>query len=213
MADSAEGGAETGPTRMTDGSGDAPDPSAMERFRRQLDRMADRRPGAENQQRNADRLREQAERMLEQATPEERRELERLAREAMGEGEDPGLAGTGDRPEATGAQAAPTREWDAEPFDARGEPSESTPTDGQVIAEWFGDDETRPSTGEAATGSGPALQEAARGAERAIERRAVPRERKDLVRRVFERFRQRAAEGGDAGAGDAKDAAGAGDDA
>jgi hypothetical protein len=206
-----EGGAEEGPTRMTDGQGDAPDRDAMERFRRQIDRMAQRGQDAQQQRRDAESLREQAERLLERASPEERRELERLAREAMGGDEDSGLGGEDARPDSAGARLGTDRAWDSETFDARGGPDGPTPRDGQVIAEWYGEEQPGPSTAGAAGGGGLELREAARGAERAIERRAVPRERRELVRRVFERFRQRAAEtdgpaadGGGAGAGDGR---------
>ncbi len=193
-------GAEDGndsPTRMTDGSGDAPEGSGIERLRKQLERMAERGKGAQEQQDTAEDLREMARRLLEQTSPEERQELEQLARDMMGEDDGEGADGRGRRSDAAGARAAPEQPWDSESFDARSEPSSDEPGGGQVIADWLGnDDDQSVASGDGGTpgaSSGQVLQEAARGAERAVERQAVPRERRDLVRRVFERFRQRAA--------------------
>lgn len=188
-----------GPERMTDGQGEAPDPRGVERLRKQLDRMADRGESAQEKQRSAEKLREQAERMLDGASSEEREQLEELAREMAreGDGGEPGSgAGTGPK-RAEGAQPTPDRAWDTEDVDARGELSGEPDDDGRVIAEWFGKDGEQPaaaaSSGQGA-GAGSVVDEAARGAERAVERRAVPRERRELIRRVFERYRQRAAE-------------------
>lgn len=191
-----------GPERTTDGQGEAPDPRGVERLRKQLERMAERGESAQEKQRSAEKLREQAERMLDGASPEQREQLEELAREMArqnqrdGDGEPGGGAGTGPR-RAEGAQPTPSGNWETEDVDARGEVSGAPENDGRVIAEWFGKD------GEQAAGAGPAgpgtgagsvVDEAAKGAERAVERRAVPRERRELIRRVFERYRQRAAE-------------------
>lgn len=185
--------------RLTDGQGEAPDPRGVERFRRQLERMAEREGAAREQRKQAGRLREQAERMLEGASPEERQRLQDLAREMAREmrnaGEQDGSgAGLGPR-SAQGAQAAPQRAWDVDDVEAGSDAAEEQ--GGRVIAEWFNDQE-RPEgvsrTGRPSGSVPPAMDEAARAAERAVERQAVPRDRRDLVRRVFERYRQRAAE-------------------
>jgi len=193
---------EQGPERTTDGQGEAPDPRGVERLRKQLERMAERGESAQEKQRSAEKLREQAERMLDGASPEQREQLEELAREMArqnqrdGDGEPGGGAGTGPR-RAEGAQPTPSGNWETEDVDARGEVSGAPENDGRVIAEWFGKDgEQAAGAGSAGsgTGAGSVVDEAAKGAERAVERRAVPRERRELIRRVFERYRQRAAE-------------------
>ena len=159
--------------------------------------MADRREGAERGRRSAEELRDQAERLLEQASPEERRELEQLAQEIADQaGTDDPFGRGADRSSRgnDGPRPAPQREWGEQPFDARSQPGDEPPRDGQVIADWYGDDRPTQASGPTPS-SGPALQQASRSAERALERRAVPRERQELVRRVFERFRQRATDG------------------
>jgi hypothetical protein len=60
------------------------------------------------------------------------------------------------------------------------------------LAEWL----AKPTKGEArgdATLSG-ALQEAAAGAERAVEQQAVPSRHADYLKRVYKRYRERAAQ-------------------
>jgi hypothetical protein len=160
--------------------------------------MAGRERGAQGQREASEKMREQARRLLEQASPEERRELERLAREMQDRARQ---AGGDDAPRDPGAPApAGERPWQTEAFDARGETPDGPRGPQHVIADWLGDEAERPAGAAPAASPGAPLREAAEGVERAIDRQAVPRTRSDLVRRVFERYRQRAAEPGSPGA-------------
>lgn len=167
-------------------SGDARSRDGVERLQRELERLSDRERQGRSQRDASRALREQAERLLERASPEQRRELERLAREMSPDQQhpEPGL-----RP----SEAEP---WRTEPFDARAKPTGDEQDSGRVIADWYDPNAApRPTeTPDAAPATAP-MAEAARGAERAIERQAVPRSRSDLVRRVFERYRRRAGSG------------------
>lgn len=196
----AEEGGE-GPARLTDGQGEAPDARGVERLRRELERMSERGERAREQRESAERLRERAERMLEEASPEQRRELEELARELSEGGSTGGREGGSGRQVADGPRATEQSEWRFEDVDA-GARADGEPGESRVLSEWFGEEGERPA-GRAGAGEARdrsrVLEEAARGAERAVERRAVPRERRELIRRVFERYRQRAEQtGGDA---------------
>ncbi|MBK7404680.1 MAG: hypothetical protein IPJ41_08605 [Phycisphaerales bacterium] len=187
----ASGGATDGVARQSNDG-----PTGVDGLRRELDRLASR-PGAAQRMRDASKeLRERADRLLEHASPEGRHELERLAR-----GSEPPHAPFEPRtvPGATPADPGP---WTTEPFDARssstGEPGEP----GRVIADWY-DSSAGPRPGASAEtpSSTLPLTDAARGAERAIDRQVVPRSRSDLVRRVFERYRRRAESGAASPAG------------
>jgi hypothetical protein len=191
--------------RTLDGAGDVPGESArrgapqgepgsrgLEGLREQLERMSSPTGGASEKREAADELRRQAERLLEQASPEERERMERMAREMQDRMRpSPGERGAPPRISPGSEQA-----WETEAFDARAAPGEGDAGPQEVIAEWFGEgDVDRPEA--RGSGAGAPLRQAAAGAERAIDRQAVPRARSDLVRRVFERFQRRAAGDGE----------------
>lgn len=223
--------------------GDQPQPDAgrqqqqpgqgLQRLAEELRRAASAPRDAQRREGDARRLREQAQRMLEGMSDQERRELERLARE-LGEGgqgemprRDPGAAdaqgqapsertpggpparATGPRPslpddtladvgagspdDAAGAGGVARRAPGERPMPEGGPPVDPTRRERfpgeRVIAEW------EPTPGQPGGLEGPTLAEgvrrAARGAERAVEQRAVPPEYADLVRRVFRRYVER----------------------
>jgi hypothetical protein len=129
---------------------------------------------AAQQEEQARRLADRAQELLEKASPEERRELERWAEEMRRE-----------------QQARPPveREFATETVDARGaEPPAAR--DERVIAQWFGNQESEPG-GAGRAEMGEEVQRAAESAERAIEQQVVPARYSDLVRRVFRRYAER----------------------
>lgn len=204
-ANGAERGSRQGAGEQPQGGG-----SAVERFRESLERMAERRGGAERSREFAERMREQAERV---GSRDGERPEGLAGRE--GEGEPGMMPGRGDGREARGERgigegAGPRRDgspWRGpegspgatETETVEGPRGGGTGEGGRVVAE-------RPSTGEGPVVvppvTGARVREAAAGAERAIEQQVVPARRSDLVRRVFRRYTERAAEeGGGLGVG------------
>jgi hypothetical protein len=175
--------------------GDSPEtgerPPSIESLRRSLRELAEAQRRAQRGKQDSKRLEEMARRMLEESTPEQRRELERLAREMMNESPNGGRgAGAGPGPAqnqspANGPGPESTR---TEPVDARRKPLDRPGEGERVIADWYSN---RPSTrGE--TGAAPVLAEelrrAAESAERASENQVIPPRYHDLIRRVFNRY-------------------------
>lgn len=113
-----------------------------------------------------ERLRERARQLEEEASPEEIRRAQQLAR-------------------AMAAERGSAWQGRTEAFDARRESPAASPDD-PVIGRWFGDG--APGQGVSRQGFGEAVREAASGAERAIENQAVPPRHADLIRRVFQRY-------------------------
>jgi hypothetical protein len=155
-------------------------------------------------------MRERAKKLLEQATPEQRRQLEQLAREfaenspqdagerggGAGDSADSmpfGNVGNAGRGGATPTRA--TREATAPtqtvPVDARASTREGRQ---RTISEIMNNDPSpRSATGQSAT-LDEAMRNAVEGAQSGIENRSVPNDRTELVRRVFQRYQQRAQE-------------------
>lgn len=165
---------------------DTPDEKAIERLARQLRRLEQMDESARRRLAESRTLREQAERLLRQMSPAERQRLEDLARRWGG---DPSAAGS-DRPDQ-----APALEWtgpiqavDARP---RGEPARGVRE--AVISEWLTPATPDPDAIVRRQDVVERFREAARGAERAVEQQAVPLQHRDLVRRVFNRYTERAA--------------------
>jgi hypothetical protein len=164
-----------------------------------MQRLAEKlREAAKNQsdramsQQRAEELRRKAEEMLRTASPEQRRQLEELARRMGpsgregGPSEGPGLEG---RSGPRLAETPPPRERATEIVDAR--PSRIEPgVRKRTISEMEGSGEPGESGG-GATGLSDGVRDAVKSAERAIEQHNVPRDRRDLVRRVFQRYVER----------------------
>ncbi|GIK18536.1 MAG: hypothetical protein DYG93_13035 [Leptolyngbya sp. PLA2] len=138
-----------------------------------------------------------AERLRELARPgrderERARDLREHARRLLGR--EPGDAPAGpwpDEREFARDTPPPDEPWGSEttPIDAR-DPRE-TGEDGRVVAQWFADGR-RTEDGASHRVMQESIREAARSAEEALEQQAVPPARRDLVRRVFERYQKRA---------------------
>jgi len=157
----------------------------LDRLARELRDAAERGQQGRDGEARARRLRAQAERLLADASPEDRERLERLARDAAGP-RGPIVPPT----DRTPLGDVPTTPVDARPSDPAASPKD------RVIAEWLSDrapDRGGPVTREAVA---EGVRDAARGAERAIEQQAVPQRYGDLVRRVFRRYVDRAAPAG-----------------
>lgn len=129
----------------------------------------------------ADRLREMSRKLQEQMTPEQQRELARLARE---------YADASARRSSETRQAPRASDFATRPVDARGQRDPAAPRSRErVIAEWTSERSGREPATATSSNTAPAeLRRAADAADRAIEQQAVPRKYADLVRRVFERY-------------------------
>lgn len=158
--------------------------SSVEELAERLKRASEiARDAARNEQSGRD-LRRKAEEMLRGMSPGERQKLEELARRLGG-------------PEGEGMEN-PERET-ARPMEAASETMAVPPSPGaapseRVIAEWRSD---RPGADPAVSRREMAesFQRAAESAERAVEQQTVPQQRRELVKRVFRRFAERAGEG------------------
>lgn len=147
-----------------------------------LQRMAERPRNAAQKSRDAARIREQAERLLEGATPEQRKHMERLARQRASE--------QGATPPPLTSRSVPT--------DFRRTAPETDPS-AEVLGE-FNDPKAMPS-GRDAVGRRamqPTAQEALQSAQRAIEERQLPARYKN-VERYFKRAAEREQKPGTSG--------------
>lgn len=188
--------------------GSAPTPG-MERLLEQARRMADRSRQPQQDAREAEQLREQARRMLEGATPEEREQWRRLAeqmaRERRGErGGDRPEPGGGDRAERNGMPGGgpgdepgdrstnptprplPAGEQATDVIDARRNPSQTPAGPERVVAEWMGKGR-KPSPQEQAAAAS-VIREAAASGQKAVEDRTLPSRYDGLLRRYFRRL-------------------------
>jgi len=187
------GAAPDQPPPPIDAPGEGPTPDridgqAIERLAEELRRLENMDGSARRRLAESKALREQAERMLRQMSPRDRQQLEELARRWGGDpsGLDP------PRPETP-----PPSEWSG-PIEAVDARPRGTPASGareSVISEWL----APPAPDRDATARREAtaerFREAARGAERAVEQQGVPMQHRDLVRRVFNRYTERATGG------------------
>jgi len=144
----------------------------LQDLRERLERMAHQAKDAERHERSAEQIREAAQRLMDQMTPEEREELERWAQELARE-----------RARSDGGPAA------TEPVDARRAPPE--PARESVVGRFYGNEGIDRSGQVAGPPTPQAVEQAARSAERAIEQQNVPRSRSELIRRVFRRYSER----------------------
>lgn len=198
------------PNAPSQSGGELPDlPQSDDAIKDLAKRLADVAEKSKNSQRqasDAQKLREQAEKMVKEASPQEREQLERLAREfqremdsRQGDGaspQQPPPPGSGtpiaQNPNSgRGPMSAPrrptgptaTQTVDARPRERRSERGQ------QVLAEWLGEGASGQGTSSTFDG---AVRDAADGVERAIEQQSVPPGYQDLVRRVFQRYTEAA---------------------
>lgn len=126
-------------------------------------------------------MRDRAEELLRNASPEERAKLEELAKK---------LAQDQSRSRAPEPWRGPTQTFDARPRDRASDPGAAPPTQ-RTIAEWL----SAPKPGGTGT-SGPITEPVRRAQESAndaIERQEIPPQYADLVKRVFRRYTDSAA--------------------
>jgi hypothetical protein len=168
---------------------------AMRQLAERLEKAADRGEQSKRQEGAAERLRQQADDMRGASTPAQQEKLQqikdRVARSEKSR-QGPGQS-AGDGAQKGPQQAASTQEFSPERLesvDAR--PTQVDPdVRRRMLSEIDG------SGDDGATGDVQwrrSVEEAAKGAEKAIERRGVPRERRDFVRRVFQRYVERTKE-------------------
>lgn len=150
----------------------------LERARRKLEELNNRQQGARERRESAEEARRKAREMLDRMTPEQREQFERWARELARE-----------KPSTAPEMRPDPSEFARDPVDMR--PREPAPD--RVIAQWFNPD-AKP--GDPSDVSRRAidgeLQDAARGAERAVEEQAVHRRYSDIIKRYFENARKSA---------------------
>jgi len=158
----------------------APDDPGIERLEKELRRMAEEGRSIDRRLLESEALREQARRMLERASPEQRERLEDLAQRLGG----------GDGSRRGGPVTPPTPRRDLEtieraPVDARGQTPEGG---GPTIAQWLGDGQPG---GEPRERLAQGVRRAAQGIEQSLEQQAIPTRHGEYVRRVFERYVRR----------------------
>jgi len=168
--------------------------------------MSDAQRQAGKHDQNAERLREQAQRMYEAASPQQRKRMEQwIAQSPPPSGNDEAArAGKGDgapdtnlndRPRPTSPDASPPgTPIRTDPVDARSKsPESSAPSDSeQVVAEWLGEGD-RHRDPAAAAAVAKRITEAARSAEQAIGDRTVPSRYDRVLREYFRRLPERVA--------------------
>lgn len=164
------------------GSGD-PGSEPPRSLSEELDRLADRQRQRRADEQRAAELRRKAQELLDDATPEERERLEEMAERLAQQNRLP--------------QQGPTEPWDAAERTVDARDPNATPGDGdneQVLAEWY-NPEGDPADGvERGEASAQRLREAAESAERAVEQQRVPPRYRRLVRDMYKRLQDRAAE-------------------
>ncbi len=183
---------------------------AIKDLAKRLADVAEQSKNSQRQAADAKKLRERAERLLKNASPQEREQLERLAREFQKELDARGGGGGEAPPPGDGTPLAQDPRSGRGPMSVPRRPSgpsatqtvdarpnqqgrDRRPERGQrVIAEWLG--EGSRGQGEPGAFEG-AVREAADGVERAIEQQNVPPGYQDLVRRVFQRYTESARPG------------------
>ena len=175
------------------------------------ERLKDLQRGAERANRDrqaAEKLLEQAREMMEKSTPEQREEMERWARQMaqemgeQGSGQNDHEGGRGNQAESGGAGQGPESGQPRRPGEGAGsdgfrsEAVDARPKGGggdgedpnppRVVAEWLGDG--KPGERIERDAAAARLVEAARSAERAVEERTVPGRYDSLIRRYFRRL-------------------------
>jgi hypothetical protein len=167
--------------------------------------MSKQPDAARRHEKNADELREQAQRLYDAASPEQKERMRRWVQDAARRQQDRDLAGGDQEAREMGArgpgstrgggdprrevgQPAPDQSVRTEPVDARAAhvPGDEPPNE-QVVAEWLGRGGERHSPTDPAVVQGR-LREAARSAERAIGDRTVPGRYDRILREYFKRL-------------------------
>lgn len=171
------------PTPSSDGEPQEDQPDAgsdgRENLEQVLERLAKEQSRGREARERAEDMRRAARELLESASPQEREAMERWALEKMRE--------RGQPSPLSRESWQPTHDT----FDVR--PAESpAEADERVIARWFSDEGVDRTGAVTHREAARTIQEAQKGAEQAIERQAVPRRHADLVRRVFQRYSERA---------------------
>jgi hypothetical protein len=162
------------------GKGERPNPSnknGVQSLKDRLERLAKSPAEARRKMEDARKLRDQAEKMLESMTPEQRKELERLARDRARESGAP----------LEGVKSAPV---DFRPEGTENDPTKPPPGDREVLAE-FNDpnakiDRTAPAGTRAMQ---PTAQETLKSVQKAIEEKQLPARYRNV-----EKYFKRAAE-------------------
>lgn len=175
-----------------------------------LEKLAQRLKDSESAQRQAQEmlkqartLKDQAQRLLDEASPEQRRALDRLANELAQHSKDgktnptqPPQGGDGSLGPSLPVRSRPTPPTTSSattntvPVDARAR-AQSTPQ--RVIADILNTQAPQLDSSNMPNVMQQAIQHAAEGAESGIESQVVPADRTDLVRRVFRRYQERVA--------------------
>lgn len=189
-----------------------------------FDRLAEEQRDAEQARERAERLRERAREILEPGQPDQPGPSDQPGQPGQPTpSQQPGQPGPGGMPSGEPGDgfgpgigdgpgsplSTPTDPWDGatDIVDARSGPEQDA--DESVVAEWYRDPSDAPTDG-AITSSGvptERLRAAERDAERALEQQVVPQRHRDLIRTVFRRYLERAAEPApDAASRDARDA-------
>lgn len=170
--DAAQPGARDGGASEGDRSGQGQTNDGMSRAMDKVRELAQRRDFADQSREDAQRLREQAERMLQDLSPEEREEVRRLAEQIARERGAP----------IEDLSNASTRDVDAR------RPREEREDAGRVIAEWLSDGKPGASDARGTVDAQRRIAEAAQGAQRAIEEQQTPARYSEFIRRYFQRL-------------------------
>lgn len=182
-------GAQPSPSNQTSqqSHGNGPDGAGkqgLQSLKDRLRKMAQQPEGARKKMQDAQKLREQAERMMESMTPEQRRELERLARERAREGGPPG----------PGTEGTPLEGMKSAPVDFRAneknEDPSKPPSEREVLAE-INDPNAKidPSAPIGKRAMQPSAQETLKSVQKAIEEKQLPARYRNV-----EKYFKRAAE-------------------
>ncbi len=162
-----------------EGAGDGDLTPGLERARRKLEELNNRKQGAQENRESAEAARQRAKEMLDRMSPEQREQFERWAKEL-------------DREKKTTPAPPPSRdpsEFARDPLDLR--PEEPAPD--RVIAQWFNPDAQPGESGDVSRRVvDDQLRDAARGAERAVEEQAVHRRYSDIIKKYFDAARKKA---------------------
>lgn len=188
--DGAQSGERDAGASEGDRSGQGESNDGMSRALDKVRELAKRQDFANQSREDAQRLREQAERMMQDLSPDEREQMrrlaERIAREQGAPSED-----------FTGAQ---TRDVDAR------RPTGAPEDSGRVIAEWLSDGKPDANDARGTVDARRRLTEAAAGAQRAIEEQQTPARHSEFIRRYFERLPKAVERGAPAPSAPARDA-------
>jgi len=183
-----------------------PSADELRKLSEELDDLAKQPGRAEDLKKQANEMRERARKLLDQATPQQREELRKLAEQwaKQPHGSSGHQPAPGDSPEAGRGRASPNQGTPTDkPFrEERMDLSKANRPDQQRVLADLAPQPPKPGEKEPAratpsSGSTPEaakveVQRAADAGERAVEGQAIPARHSDLVRRVFRRMTERA---------------------